>query len=167
MSRPAPQILVIGDEVSLAALLTGAFEPEAPLRFASDAAQALQMLSVQPADFALVDLEASPAAGFDFLKRLRESPPDPAPLVHVLAPAGHTEVKLRAYELGALDCTDKPPEPRLFRARLRASWEAKRKFDQLLRRQQELMEACQAAEASARAKSDFLSAMSHEIRTPM
>jgi signal transduction histidine kinase/AmiR/NasT family two-component response regulator/HPt (histidine-containing phosphotransfer) domain-containing protein len=167
MSQPAPQILVIGGEPSLTALLVGAFEPEARLRFASDAVQARQMLSVQPADFVLVDLEASPAAGFDFLKRLRESPPDPAPLVHVLAPAGNTEVKLRAYELGALDCVDKPPEPRLFRARLRASWEAKRKFDQLLRRQQELMEACQAAEASARAKSDFLSAMSHEIRTPM
>ena len=58
-------------------------------------------------------------------------------------------------------------KPALFRARIRASMQIKRQFDELIQGQRELISARLAAESAARTKSDFLAAMSHEIRTPM
>ncbi len=75
--------------------------------------------------------------------------------------------QLRAFELGAHDCLALPSEPEVCRARLLAALQIKSRYDHLLRHNGELMKARTAAEAAARAKSDFLSAMSHEIRTPM
>ena len=66
-----------------------------------------------------------------------------------------------------MDCINKPLEPEIVRARLRAALRVKSEHDEMAGRNLALMKARTAAEASARAKADFLAAMSHEIRTPM
>jgi signal transduction histidine kinase/HPt (histidine-containing phosphotransfer) domain-containing protein/BarA-like signal transduction histidine kinase len=167
MSQAEFQILLFGEDPKLSAALSEALRPEAAaLRFASKADEAMQAIRDRPTDIVLVDLESSQAEGFELLRGLNKISPAPHTLVIALA-AENTADKLRAYELGALDCISKTIEPALFHARLRAAMLTKRQFDGLIQSQRELISARLAAESAARTKSEFLAAMSHEIRTPM
>ncbi len=91
----------------------------------------------------------------------------PFVLVIALTAENDTETKLRAFELGAMDCFSQPFTSPVLRARLRAALQSKRRHDELNLDNRELVKARATAEASVRAKADFLAAMSHEIRTPM
>jgi signal transduction histidine kinase/HPt (histidine-containing phosphotransfer) domain-containing protein len=137
------------------------------LRFARSTEQALQFFHDRPADLVLVDLEPTFADGLELLRQFKEHPPRPHARIIALIVASDTAGKLRAFELGVLDCLNKPLEPEVCRARLFAALQAKKEHDDLIRHNRELMKARTAAEAAVRAKGDFLAAMSHEIRTPM
>jgi signal transduction histidine kinase/HPt (histidine-containing phosphotransfer) domain-containing protein len=168
MSRAEFQILLVGGDAKLAATLSDALAANGVvLQSARTSAEALKFFGGSSADFVLVDLESPEAGGFELLHQLKEQPPMPSPLVIALAAADDKAGKLRAYELGVLDCISKESDPEVFCARLRASLKTKRHYDELLQNNQELIRARTAAESSARAKADFLAAMSHEIRTPM
>ena len=168
MNQRSSQILLVGSDPKTLDILSAALrEDPVTLRFAGTAAEALQFFYDYPADLLLVDLDVSATEGLELLRQFKEHPPRPLTRVIALTAAADMAGKLRAFELEAIDCLNKPSEPELIRARLLAALRAKREHDELSRHNQELMKARTAAEAAARAKADFLAAMSHEIRTPM
>jgi signal transduction histidine kinase/HPt (histidine-containing phosphotransfer) domain-containing protein len=168
MSQQSSQILLIGSDSKMLDTLSVVLRHDhIALRFAHTFEAALQFFQERPADLVLVDLESANAEGLKLLRQFKEYPPKPLTRIIALTAANDSAGKLRAYELGAIDCVSKPLEPEIFRARLLAALQAKRQHEELAGHNQELMKARTAAEAAARAKGDFLAAMSHEIRTPM
>jgi signal transduction histidine kinase/HPt (histidine-containing phosphotransfer) domain-containing protein len=168
MSQRSSQVLLVGNDPNTLDALSGVLRDDhIALRFARSTEQALQFFHDRPADLVLVDLESANADGSELLRQFKEHPPRPHALVVALVAANNTAGKLRAFELGVLDCVDMPFEPEVCRARLFAALQAKKQHDELTRHNRELMKARTAAEAAVRAKGDFLAAMSHEIRTPM
>jgi signal transduction histidine kinase/HPt (histidine-containing phosphotransfer) domain-containing protein len=168
MSQRSSQVLLVGSDPKTLEQLSGALRDDhIALRFAQNAEDAVQLFQERPADLVLVDLVPSKIEGLEFLRRFKEHPPKMPALILALTAASDNECKLRAFGLGAVDCLNKPLEPEICRARLHAALHVKNRYDELTRHNSDLMKARTAAEAAARAKSDFLAAMSHEIRTPM
>jgi signal transduction histidine kinase/AmiR/NasT family two-component response regulator/HPt (histidine-containing phosphotransfer) domain-containing protein len=168
MSQSSSQILLVGNDPNTLDALSAALRNDhIALRFVRTSEQALQFFDNLPADIVLVDLEASEAGGLKVLREFNEHPLRPRALVLALMATDDKATKLRAFDLGALDCMNLLLEPEVCRARLLAALQTKNHYDELFRHNRELTKARLAAEAAARAKADFLAAMSHEIRTPM
>ena len=167
-NQPSFQLLLVGNDSKALDILADTLQDQhLALRFAHTLDEAVEFLAHRPADLILVDLASAGQEGWKLLNHLQNAPPQQKALIIALTDLTDTASKLRAFELGALDCLTKPLEPAVCRARLLASLGTKHHYDAIIQQNQELLKALTVAEAATRAKADFLAAMSHEIRTPM
>jgi len=163
MKQVTSHFLLIGNDPELTALLSDSSQGDVITVHSSPAGdEVLKILRDQPVDLILLG-----AGQMDLLRKLKDNPATQTIPVIAFTAGENPLEKARAFEQGAYDCVSKPFDVTELRARLRAALQTKRRFNELVGQQHELIAARLAAESAVRAKSDFLAVMSHEIRTPM
>jgi CheY-like chemotaxis protein/nitrogen-specific signal transduction histidine kinase len=168
MKLPASRVLLIEDDLEMPEVLSALLQDDSiTLASAATAKDGLALARQQSFDLVLLDLGLPDANGFELLKSFKELPETQSIPVIVLTARDGMGDKLRGFDLGAVDYVTKPFESAELRARVCRALRAKHLQGELIRMNRELMAARIAAEATGRAKSEFLAHMSHEVRTPM
>ncbi|HRT55893.1 MAG TPA: response regulator [Candidatus Paceibacterota bacterium] len=168
MSSAEFNVLLVEDDPQMHEVLAEILrEDHVCLHGVREGVQATEAVIRTRSDLVLLDLGLPDMNGFEVLTQIKARPEVQHVPVIVLTAWNSPSDKLRGFELGAADYLTKPFDAAELRARVRAALKTKRLQDDLTQANRELLAARVAAEASARAKSDFLASMSHEIRTPM
>jgi diguanylate cyclase (GGDEF)-like protein len=128
------RVLIVDDEPanihSLAEALGAAYD----LRFATDAAQALELARTLAFDLVLLDVVMPGMDGFDALRHLKiDAATREVPVIFVTS-MGEVADEERGFALGAVDYITKPVSAPLVRARVRTHIELKRQRDLLAQR---------------------------------
>lgn len=130
-------ILVIDDSPEIHALLDVRLRPDGlRLAHAHSPSQGLAMAAELQPDLILLDVEMPEMNGMEVCSRLKADPSTAMVPVVFLTGADAVTVKVRGFDLGAVDYVTKPFDPAELRARVRAALRTKRFHDMLAARAQ-------------------------------
>ena len=128
-----PRILIVDDEPANVHVLADALRGLYDVRFATDAARALELAQAQPIDLVLLDVVMPGMDGFELLRRLKaEARTQHVPVIFVTA-MDEIDDEERGLNLGAVDYLTKPIRPAIVRARVRTHVQLKTQRDLLER----------------------------------
>lgn len=187
-----PVLLLVEDSAPLRKVLVEHLQPDHTVLTAGDGLEALELMAALTPDLVLTDLLMPNMTGQELVRAMREQPALAEVPIVVLTAIPDEDLRLDLLGGVVQDYLLKPVSMRELRARVRNLVTIKRARDvlqraladergdldqlarELARRKHELDDACtalevarDAAEASCRAKSAFLSTVSHELRTPL
>lgn len=146
-------VLVVDDTKSNITFLLQALRDDYRLSVALNGERALKFVQSTPPDLILLDIMMPGMDGYEVCRRIKEDPETRDIPIIFLSAMNELESKTEGFKTGAVDYITKPFEILEVKARINTHLSLKL--------------AREAAEASNKAKSDFLASMSHEIRTPM
>jgi CheY-like chemotaxis protein len=77
---------------------------------ANDGAEALQIMRAYPIDIVMTDLAMAPLDGLDFVRKVRNSPESPNPMVPIIMVTGHSTMRRveEARDVGVTEFLSKP-----------------------------------------------------------
>lgn len=131
---PPARVLIVDDEPANVHVLAEALAGLYDVRFATDAARALELAAAEPVDLILLDVVMPGMDGFELLRRLKADPATQRiPVIFVTA-MDEIDDEERGLLLGAVDYITKPIRPAIVRARVRTHVELKTQRDLLEQR---------------------------------
>ncbi len=104
------RVLVVDDSAAMRALFSDILDDVRDVRVvgtAASAAEAREKIESLKPNVLTLDVEMPGMSGIEFLEEIMESRPMPVVMLSGLTQSG-TEVSLKAYELGAVECFPKP-----------------------------------------------------------
>ncbi len=104
------RVLVVDDSAAMRALFSDLLDQAKDVVVvgtAADAAEARKQIAELRPNVLTLDVEMPGMSGIEFLEEIMESKPMPVVMLSSLTQSG-TEISLKAYELGAVECFPKP-----------------------------------------------------------
>ena len=181
--EPSTMVLLVDDQAIVARAVRRLLAdlPDIDLHYCSDPIEAINEANKIRPSVILQDLSMPSIDGLDLVQLFRANPSTAETPIIVLSSEENSEIKSRAFSVGANDYLVKLPDKVELVARIRyhskayvtqiqrdSAFRALRESQQqLLATNTALLSLNQNLEEATRVKAEFLANMSHEIRTPM